>query len=146
MPSSACPRCAVLFFFPIYFTLLLLKRTNQPLQPACPPDGKRWLNIKPEQFAIQIPTYRSTFKRCLQHNWRYTNILLKSMSAVRTVLRSDVEQSGPLLGIRVQTFSSEVQPQLQTLAENYLRSPTQAQDRLNHFEQDLRQFFNWRYS
>lgn len=44
------------FFFPIYFTFLLLKRTNQPLQPACSPDGKRWLNIKPEQFAIQIPT------------------------------------------------------------------------------------------
>lgn len=67
-------------------------------------------------------------------------------SAVRTVVWGDVEQSGPLPEIRVQTFSYEVQSQPQTMAENYLKSPTQAQDRLNHFEQDLSLFFNSRYS
>lgn len=129
---STCPRCAVLFFS-TYSTLLLLKRTNQLLQPECSPDGKRWLNIKPEEFPIQILKHKSTFKCCLQHSWHYTITFVKSVSAVRTVLRGNVEQSCPLLGICVQTCSSEVQPKPKTLAESHLRSPIQAQNRLNHF-------------
>lgn len=127
---STCPRCAVLVFST--YSTLLLKRTNRLLQPECSPDGKRWLNVKPEQFPIQIPKHKSTFKRCLQHNWHCTIIFVKSVSAIRTVLGGDVEQSYPLLVMCVQTCSSEVQPKPKTLAESHLRSPIQAQNRLNH--------------
>lgn len=91
--------CSAGFFYLLH--LLLLKRTNQILQPECSPDGKRWLNVKPEQFPIQIP--KSTFKCCLQHNWHYTVISMKSVSAVRIVLRGNAEQSCSLLGMCVQT-------------------------------------------